>query len=131
LNVKILSLSRENKDFYRIMGPYFGSRSIAKEVGINIYDDESKEWFIASNGVAVLGIASLRGSVVSDCYVKTGCRKRGIFSALLARIILAKPHGLKANCTDASLGVFLAHGFSIVSRTKNFTRVDLSCQKED
>jgi len=131
LNVQILSLSRENKDFYRLMGPYFGSRHVAQEVGIHIYDDDDKEWFAAYVCGALVGFASLRGNVVSDCYVKTAWRRDGIFSALLARILLAKPSALKANCTPASLGAFLALGFTIKSKTKNFTRVELKCQKED
>lgn len=129
--MQILSLSRENKDFYRLMGPYFGSRHVAAEVGIHIYDDYDKEWFAAYVCGALVGFASLRGNVVSDCYVKTAWRRDGIFSKLLARILLAKPAELKANCTPASLGTSLALGFTIKSKTKNFTRVELTCQKED
>ena len=131
MNVQILSLSRENKDFYRLMGPYFGSRSVASEVGIHIYDDEDKEWFSAYHGGLLIGFASLRGNVVSDCYVREFWRGCGVFSKLLARIMLAKPFDLKANCTPASLGTFLALGFQVKSKTKNFTRVELKCQKED
>lgn len=130
MNVQILSLSRENKDFYRLMGPYFGSRAVAAEVGIHIYDDEDKEWFAAYVCGALVGFASLRGNVVSDCYVKPFLRREGVFSAILSRILLAKPFDLKANCTPASLGTFLALGFQVKSKTKNFTRVEL-CQKED
>lgn len=130
MNVQILSLSRENKDFYRLMGPFFGSRRAAKEIGIHIYDDEDKEWFAAYDGCVLIGFASLRCSVVSDCYVRPTWRRTGVFSALLARILLAKPADLKANCTPASLGTFLALGFQVKSKTKNFTRVEL-CQKED
>lgn len=131
MNVQILSLSRENKDFYRLMGPYFGSRHVAAEVGIHIYDDDDKEWFAAYVCGALVGFASLRGNVVSDCYVKPAWRRDGIFSKLLTRILLAKPADLKANCTPASLGTFLALGFTVKSKTKNFTRVELTCQKED
>jgi hypothetical protein len=128
MNVQILSLSRENKDFYRLMGPYFGSRKVAAEVGIHIYDDEDKEWFAAYVCGALVGFASLRGNVVSDCYVKPSWRCAGVFSAILSRILLAMPTGLKANCTPASLGTFLALGFQVKSKSKNFTRVELTCQ---
>jgi GNAT superfamily N-acetyltransferase len=124
MNVQILSLSRENKDFYRLMGPFFGSRSAAKEIGIHIYDDEDKEWFTAYDGFVLIGFASLRRSVVSDCYVRPTWRGEGVFSAILSRILLAVPAGLKANCTPASLGVFVAKGFTVASSTKNFTRVE-------
>jgi len=124
MSVQILSLSRENKDFYRLMGPFFGSRSAAKEIGIHIYDDEDKEWFAAYDGFVLIGFASLRRSVVSDCYVRPTRRGEGVFSEILSRILLAVPVGLKANCTPASLGVFVSKGFTVVSSTKNFTRVE-------
>jgi hypothetical protein len=110
------------------MGPYFGSRKVAAEVGIHIYDDEDKEWFAAYDGDLLVGFASLRGNVVSDCYVKSLWRGNGVFSAILSRILLAMPTGLKANCTPASLGTFLGLGFQVKSKSKNFTRVELTCQ---
>jgi len=113
------------------MGPYFGSRQVAKEVGIHIYDDEDKEWFVACDGGALVGFASLRGYVVSDCYVRQAWRRNGALYSLLSRILIAKPYGLKANCTNASLGTFLALGFEVKSTSKNFTRVELSCQSAD
>lgn len=129
MSVQILSLSRENKDFYRLMGPYFGSRKVAKEVGIHIYDDEDKEWFAAYDYFgALIGFASLRGNVVSDCYVRESWRGDGVFSAILLRILLAGRGELKANCTQASLGTFLSFGFKVKSESKNFTRVELTCQ---
>lgn len=130
MSVQILSLSRERSDFYRLMGPYFGSREVAKEVGIHIYDDSDKEWFAAYDDGAMIGFASLRGNIVSDCYVKPSWRGNGVFSEILSRILIARPYGLKANCTDASLGTFLALGFAVKSTSKNFTKVELSCQSE-
>jgi GNAT superfamily N-acetyltransferase len=110
------------------MGPYFGSREVAKEVGIHIYDDSDKEWFAAYHDGVMIGFASLRGAVVSDCYVKPSWRGNGVFSSILSRILIAKPYGLKANCTKASLGAFLSLGFEVKGSSKNFTRVELSCQ---
>lgn len=130
MNLQILSLSRDRKDFYRLMGPYFGSREVAKEVGIHIYDDEDKEWFAAYDDGALIGFASLRSCVVSDCYVRPAWRRNGALYKLLSRILIAKPYGLKANCTPASLGTFLSLGFEVKSSSKNFTKVELPCQSE-
>lgn len=124
MSVQILNLSKDRKDFYLLMGPYFGSRSVAKEVGINIYDDDDKEWFCAFVDRSLIGFASVRKSLVSDCYVKPAWRGRGVFSAILSRILLAFPGKLTANCTRDSLGAFIALGFSEKSSTKNFTRVE-------
>lgn len=131
MSVQIQRLSRENSNFYSMMGPFFGSRKVAADVGIHIYDDSNKAWFAAISGGRLIGFASLRCSVISDCYVIPAFRFRGVFSSILSQILLAHDACLKANCTQASLGVFLAHGFVEKSRTKNFTRVEWKCQKED
>lgn len=122
MNVK--TLSRKNKDFYRLLGPIFGSRKVAKEIGINVYDDSDKEWFVAMDGEVLIGLASLRGSIISDCYVRPNYRRAGIFKMLLAQVLLVPIPVFRANCTSLSLGAFLAQGFHIISKTKNFTKVE-------
>jgi len=37
-------IRRDSNSFYQLLGPVFGSRSIAKEVGIHAYDDADKQW---------------------------------------------------------------------------------------
>lgn len=120
--LRVELLSRDDPDFYRLMGPFFGSRKVAAEVGIHIYDDPDKIWIVALLYRDIVGILSLRGKTVSDCYVLPGHRGAGIFKQLLSRC-LADYGGSLAICTAASLPAFLAAGFEIVSSTKNFTRV--------
>lgn len=130
MNVQIRRLSRADSDFYNLLGPYFGSRSVAREIGINVYDDESKRWFTAFMGNDLVGFASLRGRTVSDCYVVSSHRRGGVFRAMLSSVLLENRVGLTATCTDASLGSFLSLGFKIKIRTKNFTKVELTCQRK-
>jgi GNAT superfamily N-acetyltransferase len=120
--LRIERLSRDDPDFYRLMGPFFGSRSLAAEVGIHPYDDADKIWITAILYQDIVGIMSLRGRTISDCYVLPGHRGNGIFSKMLAHC-LASHGGSIATCTSASMPAFLAAGFEIVSKTKNFTRV--------
>lgn len=131
MSVKIRKLSRADSDFYQLLGPYFGSRSVAREIGINVYDDASKQWFAAFDDASLIGFASVKGSTVSDCYVVIRRRREGVLSSILSTVLLENRVGLIATCTPASLGVFLSLGFMTRSRTKNFTRVELICQRED
>ena len=55
--IRIERLSRGNKRFYALFGPVFGSRAIAKEVGISAYDDENKVWLAAFVGDVMVGVA--------------------------------------------------------------------------
>ena len=120
--LEVKSLSRDSKDFYRLMGPVFGSRGIAREVGIHIYDDADKEWIVAFDDLIFAGFASIRGSLITDCYVRPEFRNAGVFTEILKRVML-DPKASSANCTAASLPAFLNAGFKIVSETKNFTKV--------
>lgn len=120
--LEVKPLPRNDPEFYRLMGPFFGSRSVAAEIGIHVYDDESKQWAIAMRGSVVVGFASVRGPVITDCYVVPGSRNQGIFAEILA-FILEHSQGSSANCTSASLPAFLKAGFQVVSKTKNFTKV--------
>lgn len=120
--LEVKALLRNSPVFYRLMGPAFGSRSIAKEIGIHVYDDQDKQWAIAVHGDCVVGFASVRGLVITDCYVTPEFRLQGIFSRILA-FVLANSKASTANCTAASLPAFLKAGFQIVSKSKNFTKV--------
>ena len=117
-------LSRHNHDFYELLGPVFGSREIAKQVGIHVYDDEDKAFYVAeADGLRLAGLVSSRAGLVSDCYVFPEFRRRGALRALLTFATL-EPRDYRANCTAMSIGAFLEQGFTPVRVTKNFTYVE-------
>jgi hypothetical protein len=118
-------ISRLRPDFYSLMGWFFGSRQVAKEVGINIYDDQDKRWFVAFEGGRIIGFASLKGRLVSDCYVVPSKRNAGVFRGILTMIEIASSGPLAANCTKASRKAFANAGFVEVRKTKNFTYMEL------
>lgn len=123
--VSVAELKYEELDFFDQMGPFFGSRSVAKEAGINLYADEDKRWFAATEYGRVIGFASLRGRLVSDCFVVHDKRKLGVFTNILQCLLSATSGPLKANCTRASLKAFQNAGFVPKRFTKNFTYVEL------
>lgn len=121
----VAELKYENMDFFDHMGPFFGSRNVAKEVGINLYADDGKRWFAAMDDGRVIGFASVRGRLVSDCFVVHDKRKLGVFTNILQELLRATSGPLKANCTNASLKAFQNAGFVPKRFTKNFTYVEL------
>lgn len=123
-NIFIRRMTRDDPGFYECMGPLFGSRQIAKEVGIPMFDDADKKWFLALDD-ELLGCASVRGSLISDCYVFDRFRGRGVFTKILATLLDRTTGSMTANCTKLSRGVFFVYGFRPVSFTKNFTRMRL------
>lgn len=45
-----MRIDRNNPDFYKVMGPVFGSRLIQRQTNDRFYDDPGKEWFIERSG---------------------------------------------------------------------------------
>lgn len=119
--IRIEFLPRGTKRFYALLGPVFGSRAVAREVGIHPYDDADKAWFGAFSGNQLVGWLSVRGRIVSDCYVVAEHRCRGVLTKLLATALARFAAPLRATCTGDSVGVFRKAGFKPVRKTTNFT----------
>jgi N-acetylglutamate synthase-like GNAT family acetyltransferase len=117
-------MSNDNPAFYRLIGPLMGSRTVEKEVGIRMYDDGDKCWYTAWHGDIFAGVASVRCTVVSDCYIKPQYRRSGALTAILESIVKDHAAGLRATCTSMSRGVFERAGFTQVAKTKNFYRME-------
>ena len=120
-HICIRSVDRDSSDFYRLFGPVFGSRQIAKEVGIHAYDDTDKHWIGAFSDGVMIGWLSIRQGVVSDCYVLKECRRNGILSKLLTFATSRFGNRLRATCTAGSVNVFRKAGLVEVRKTVNFT----------
>jgi len=119
---QLVQMNRVCSDFYHLLGPIFGSREISKEIGINVYDDEDKKFFVAKHGEKIAGILSIRNSIVSDCYVYKQHRGNGILKLLLSNSI--EPGKIyRANCTEMSVNSFRKSGFIDICKTKNFYRM--------
>ena len=118
-------INRMRPDFYSLMGCFFGSRQVAKEVGINIYDDADKRWFAAFEDGCIIGLASLRRRLVSDCYVVPSKRNSGVFRGILTMLEISTKGPLAANCTQSSIKAFSNAGFVAKRQTKNFTYMEL------
>lgn len=122
---KISQIKRSDINFYNILGPVFGSRMIAKEVGINCYDDPDKHFYIATKRGLLAGLCSLRGSVISDCYVYPQHRKQGVMTMLLKEAT-QKPGIYRATCTTMSRECFEKIGFQVKKELKNYTVMELN-----
>mgnify|MGYP003292759025 FL=1 len=56
----ILKMDNKSKDFYNIMGKFFGSRIVQNKTNDRIYDDNNKEWYVYlenKNPVAFVSIS--------------------------------------------------------------------------
>lgn len=124
--VLVSVIDNKSSGFYDMMGPIFGSRQIAKEVGNVIYADDGKRWFVILGETGgVIGCASVKGRTVSDCYVHPSSRGLGYFTQILASLISTTPGQLRAVCTASSRMAFEKAGFVAGKTTKNFTFMEM------
>ncbi len=64
-----MKITNRDDNFYRIMGPVFGSRKIQRETGDRFYDDDEKEWFVdLDDSENVISVISVMDGVIKNIY---------------------------------------------------------------
>ena len=64
----ILKMNNKSKDFYNIMGKFFGSRIVQNETNDRIYDDNSKEWYVYIDNDSPVAFVSISSNVIKNVY---------------------------------------------------------------
>ncbi len=118
----IVELTRQDKEFYYILGWFFGSRQIARELGMPIYDDENRVWVVTmfAGDPVSCGSIEIKGhkAAIKSAWVKPEHRGKGIYTRMLSeRLRVAQDASVKvitATATEASRKALLKHGFEHV-----------------
>ncbi len=64
----ILKMDNKSKDFYNIMGRFFGSRIVENKTNDRIYDDNNKEWYIYLDNNSPVAFVSISSDVIKNIY---------------------------------------------------------------
>lgn len=66
----ILKMNNQDKNFYKYMGPIFGSRKVESETNDRIYDDDKKLWYLYANqrSKKVLALLSISSNTIKNIY---------------------------------------------------------------
>lgn len=118
-NYEMFMLTRDDEQFYCILGPFFGSRKIAKELGMPIYDDDNRVWFIVFNGGKAIACSSLELKknkvILKSSWVHSEHRNKGVFDQIFKeRLKYIKASGYKkieGTTTGKSRNTYLRYGF--------------------
>jgi GNAT superfamily N-acetyltransferase len=130
LNGKLFTLirrTREDADFYCLMGRFFGSRAISKALGMPIYDDEHRIWFLILNPEHhPIACGSLerkpksKVAALKSTWVEPAERGQGIYDWLfVTRLHLAEQLHVKkitSTTTERSKHTHERYGFRLVGR---------------
>ena len=64
----ILKMDNKSKDFYNIMGRFFGSRIVQNKTNDRIYDDNNKKWYVYLDNNNPVAFVSVVSGVIKNIY---------------------------------------------------------------
>lgn len=64
----IAKMDNKSKNFYSIMGKFFGSRIVENETNDRIYDDNKKEWYVYFDNDNPVAFVSICSGVIKNVY---------------------------------------------------------------
>lgn len=127
-DIVIVRTRRGEKDFYNLMGPFFGNRQVAKDLGMPIWNDPDREWVVAIDvdadlpiGCASIQFLKTKGkAAMKSGWVHPECRGQGIYNRMFEeRLKIAAERGIKvltAVVTEKSFNTHVRHGFREIGR---------------
>lgn len=117
--------TRDDADFYCLMGRFFGSRMIARALGMPMYDDPGRVWCIVLGpDGAPVACSSIemkqRSAVFKSAWVEPAARGQGIYNHMFAeRLAIAQERGvtvITATTTAQSCRTHERYGFGRVGQ---------------
>lgn len=129
--ITLVEVARDDPEFYRLLGPFFGSRQAARELGMPIWDDDNRLWMVALVAGRPVGCASLevkgRRGELKSAWVRPEFRGMGIYAAMVEeRLRMAATNSLAelvATCTDAGARMLARYGFHEVGRRGKYHKM--------
>jgi|GEM_PF-5984899 len=136
MTVRLVEMTNADPEFYRLIGPFLARRTVVREIGGPIWDDDGMRWFIVLAHKTVVGFAALRDRTDSqkqhivefdNAYVVPTYREQGIYHLLIMARLAACPVDavLRAVVNQHSRHEFLCQGFTVRrERGAAFTEVE-------
>jgi len=125
--MKIKRLTNQDKNFYNTLGPFLARRDIEREIGYKVYDDDGKEWLIATEMNKIIGFCYIQEKPkshyrIGSCYVVDKYRQKGVFKELFKNAI-KNIKGVATMTTKNKhlMGMLIKHGFTESKQRGSFT----------
>lgn len=127
--IRIFKSEYQDDKFYALMGRYFASLTIAKELEQQVYNKDNTAWALRMHRNEVLGFVSVFDNgkyyFVDNLYVLPEARSRGIADELIAEIIdlyTDKPIRCIV-CNPYALAIFKRYGFVEVGQNGKYKKL--------
>lgn len=115
--------------FWRIMGPHFASRELAKDLGGEVYSHDGMLWLIAFDGRAFLGLDPITKpgtNIIEWAWVHPQLRRQGVYAALEQRAMALDPEASIRRATQHQWLVerWLGQGFTVKTLRGSWTYLE-------
>lgn len=128
--IRIFSSESQGDNFYKLMGRYFASLDIAKELDRQIYNKDNSVWYLSTYKNAVLGFAALFDNgkyyFLDNLYVFPTFRNDGVAKEIVEEIVSDhknKPIRCIAN-NPYALKIFQSLGFEEVGQNGKYKKLE-------
>lgn len=114
---EIKLITNQHKDFYKIMGPIFGSRAIEKITGDRFYDDDEKIWYLHFNSEGKVDVyISLKKNIIKNVFA--------FESDILVEVLVSITTDISKSVIPVIYeNAFVLAGYTVVERKKRFVAV--------
>lgn len=112
----IKRINNNQKDFYKYMGPIFGSRTVQRETSDRFYDDDEKEWILNIINKEIISVVSMKNNEIKNIYTKDP----------FSLIELLKMIYKEVKCGTVPivyLEIYSGAGYILMEEYKNFVKI--------
>lgn len=112
----IKRMINSDKDFYKYMGRIFESREVENITFDRIYDDNDKEWIMEIQNNIVIGVVSIKDSIIKNVYAED----RYSLVEVLKEVYKEVATGI---VTKVYRNEYISAGYEIIEEKKNFLKI--------
>lgn len=128
--IRVFKSDCQDDKFYALMGRYFASLDIAKELERQVYNKLNSTWYVSViRGICVVGFASVfdngKNYFLDNLYVRPEFRNDGVAKEIVTEIVTDhtdKPIKCVAN-NPYALKIFYSLGFEEVGQNGKYKKL--------
>lgn len=125
--IDVQLFNQADKAFWEIMGPWFASAKLKRDLGIAMSSDDSYLWFIAFSDRRLVGFCAVvprkKSAELKHLYVLSEAQSMGVETQLLGMAIASTASALKATVRKDELPHYEKQGFKVTSNRGSYFQV--------
>lgn len=118
----VQKITQSEEGFWDLMGPFFASALVKRELGVAMSSDESYTWFLAIAHGEVQGFCAVtnekKGSRLRHVYVVPEHRHNGVATQVIGVAITSSPKPIVVTVKGSEVGFYKKFGFTLTDKKR-------------